>query len=187
MSDTPERPAPTAETLREAALNYLARYAATEAGLRQVLHRRIDRWAREAADQDRAADLAMAARETVPGIVARLVELGLLNDTAFAESRAKGLAAAGRSRRAITARLVAKGVAPGLAQAAAPDDAETELAAALILARKRRIGPFRLAGTADRNKELGVLARAGFPHGIAMRALTMDPEQAEDMIRLARE
>ena len=47
-------PPPDAASLREAALKYLARYATTEAGLRQVLHRRIDLWARQAAGEDDA-------------------------------------------------------------------------------------------------------------------------------------
>lgn len=187
MADKPERPVPNAETLREAALNYLARFAATEAGLRRVLQRRIDRWARETADRDDMAEKAAAAAAEIPGIVARMVALELLNDAAFAERHAKGLALGGRSRRVIAARLMAKGVAAGLARSAVPDDAETELTAALILSRKRRIGPFRLAEAGDRTKELGVLARAGFPRDVALRALAMDLGQAEETIRTARE
>jgi len=118
----------------------------------------------------------------VPGIVARMVELGLLNDASFAESRARGLALGGRSRRAISAKLMAKGISSEQARAVLP---EGELASALILARKRRIGPFR-TGEPDRNKELGVLARAGFPRDVALRALAMPPDEAEAAIIAAR-
>ena len=106
------RPAPDAASLHEAALNYLARYATTEAGLRQVLQRRIDVWARQAAGEDDVRERAAAAKAVIGGVIARLVELGLLNDAAFAENRARGLALSGRSHRAITARLMAKGIAP---------------------------------------------------------------------------
>ena len=176
------RPAPTETSLREAALNYLARYAATEVSVRRFLHRRIDTWARAAEAPEQAA----ALKATVPGIVAKLVELGLINDAAFAESRAQGLARSGRSRRAITARLVAKGIPPDQARAALPDDEEGELVSALILARKRRIGPFRTSAEPDRNRELGTMARAGFPGGVASKALAMDPDEAEELIREAR-
>lgn len=179
------RKAPDEASLREAALNYLARYATTEAGLRLVLHRRIDRWAREAVDRDTVREQAAAAKASVAGVVARMVELGLLNDAAFAESRARGLALNGRSRRAIAARLMAKGITPDAARVVLPDGEKTELAAALILARKRRIGPFR-KGEPDQNKELGVLARAGFPRDVALRALEMEHEAAEEEIRAAR-
>jgi len=177
--------APDDTSLREAALNYLARYATTEAGLRLVLHRRIDRWAREAADRETAAEHAAAAKASVPKIIARMVELGLLNDAAFAENRARGLALNGRSRRAIAARLMAKGIDPDHARAVLPEGDEAELVSALILARKRRIGPFRRAEP-DHNKELGVLARAGFPREVALKALAMGTDAAVEAIRLAR-
>jgi regulatory protein len=176
-------PAPNAATLHEAALNYLARYATTEAGLRQVLYRRIDAWVRQSADLDDVRDRAAAAKNQVPAVIARLVELGLLNDVAFAENRARGLALSGRSHRAIAARLMAKGIAPDRARAVLPDG---ELVSALILTRKRRIGPFRTV-PGDHNRELGVLARAGFPREIALRALAMPAEEAEAAIREARE
>jgi regulatory protein len=175
-------PAPDEASLREAGLNYLARYATTEAGLRQVLYRRIDAWARKAAGEDDVGERVAAAKSSVAAVIARLVELGLLNDAAFAESRARGLALNGRSHRAIAAQLMAKGIAADRARAVLP---ETELVSALILARKRRIGPFRTAA-ADHNRELGVLARAGFPRSIAMRALAMETDEAEAEIRLAR-
>jgi regulatory protein len=178
----PSRPAPDAASLHEAALNYLARYATTQAGLRQVLQRRIDAWARQAAAEDDVRERAAAAKASVAGVIARLAELGLLNDAAFAENRARGLALSGRSHRAIAARLMAKGIAADQARAVLP---EGELVAALILARKRRIGPFRTAA-ADHQRELGVLARAGFPRDVAVQALAMQTEDAEAAIREAR-
>ena len=74
---------------------------------------------------------------------------------------------------------------PEQARAALPDSEDAEHVSALILARKRRIGPFR-KGEPDRNKELGVLARAGFPRDVALRALATEPEAAEEAIRAAR-
>lgn len=186
---TPEialRPPPDEAALREAALNYLARYATTEAGLRQVLHRRIDLWARQATGQDDVRERAIAAKASVPAVIARLVELGLLNDAVFAESRARGLALSGRSRREIATRLMAKGIDPARAKSVLPEGEAAELVSALILTRKRRIGPFRKTAEPDRNRELGVLARAGFPRDVALRALGMDPEAAEEAIRIAR-
>jgi regulatory protein len=171
--------------LREAALNYLARYATTEAGLRNVLHRRIDRWARAATDRDDVTERAAAAKAAVTGVIQRMVDLGLLNDAAFAETRARGLALSGRSRRAIATKLATKGITPDQARAALPDDEGSELTAALILARKRRIGPFR-TGQADRTRELGVLARAGFSRDIAVRALATEQAEAEALIEAAR-
>jgi len=177
--------APDRAALREAALAYLARYAATEAGLRRVLERRIDRWARTANGSD---DAVAAAKHAAGEIVARLAEIGAVSDSAFAESRARRLARAGRSRRAITAALVAKGLDRETARRALPSE-ETELVSALALARRRRIGPFRAGEALDeagRRRELGVLARAGFPENVARRALAMPTEEAAALVDVMR-
>jgi regulatory protein len=182
VSDRPTPPTPTPASLHEAALNYLARFAATEAGLRTVLNRRIDRWARAtAAEADHIATLKQHARAEA----ARCVSLGLVNDADYALSRVAGLLRAGRSRRAVSARLAAKGVAESLVRDALPDDPDAELDAALVLARKRRIGPFRRTEDPDplaRRRELAMLARAGFPQAVAARALAMNAEEAEARI-----
>ena len=187
------RPVPDTAALHDAALAHLARYAATEAGLLRVLDRRIDRWARSAAadatDPDGIAAQAAAARQEARQVVARLAASGVVSDAAFAESRARSLVRAGRSRQAVAAHLAAKGVDRTLALAAAPDDPTTELAAALVLARRRRIGPFRIGEEPDatgRRRELAMLARAGFAQSIASRALAMDADQAERLVAALR-
>jgi len=190
MSAPPKPPAPDAASLHQAALTYLARYAATEAGLRRVLTKRIDRWARAQDDPDAAAPVVAAAREAIATVVAAMVRAGAVSDAGFAEGRVKTLVRTGRSRRAIQARLIAKGVAPELARSAAGDDDGTELAAALILARRRRIGPFRTAEPEDppaaRLKAMGMLARAGFARDTVEQALDMDAAEAESRIHALR-
>jgi regulatory protein len=176
---------PDAGSLYQAAMNHLARYAVTEAGLRGVLMRRVDRWARLQTDRDAAAPVIEAAREAIEAVIGRLVQAGAISDTAFAENRAKSLVRGGQSNRAVQARLIAKGVAPDLARTASVGDAETELAAALVLVRKRRIGPYRMVEDADaavRMKAMGLLARAGFSRDIAERALDMSRDEAESRI-----
>jgi regulatory protein len=196
MSDAQSRPRraagppPNAARLREAALAHLARFAATEAGLRRVLERRISRWARaaEAEGQPREVIAASAAALTadIASIAQSLVAAGAVNDAAFAESRARRLARSGHSRRAIAAHLAAKGIENETATAALPEGEEAELLAAIAFCRRRRIGPFaRVAPDAPaRMKALAALARGGFAQSVARRALAMEPDQAEEM-RLA--
>ena len=119
MSPPSDPPLPNASTLREAALTYLARYAATEAALRRILAKRIERWARTQTDPDEAVPVVAAAHEAINGVIADLVRAGALSDEGFAQGRARSLLRTGRSRRAIQARLLAKGVAPDLARSAA--------------------------------------------------------------------
>ncbi len=183
-------PPPTREDLHGAALAHLARFAATERGLLRVLTRRIERWARQAAetDPDAAAEAGRRARAEAAEVVRRLAAAGAVDDAAFAAARAARLARTGRSRRAIGAHLAAKGVPAETARAALPDDPEAELDAALAYARRRRIGPFRpAAADADaRKREAAALARAGFAAEVAHRALRMETEEAAARIAARR-
>ncbi len=195
----PPGPPPDEPALRQAALNHLARYAATQAGLLRVLGRRVQRWARAAESEaggeaDAVAAAAAAAMDAARAVVARLAAVGAVDDAAFAAGRARSLRRAGRSGRAIAAHLQAKGVPPELA--AAPDDPAAELAAALLYARRRRMGPFRhlvdLAGEdpdrdpGQRARDLARLARAGFSAAVAIQALDLPPEDAEALVLAAR-
>lgn len=177
----PAGPPPTTSRLHEAALAHLARYGTTQAGLIRVLNRRVDRWARAAGDPD--PDIVVACRRAVREVTAALVASGVIDDAAFAESRARSLTRMGRSARAVAAHLGARGVDGEIVRAALPSDPEIELAACVALTRRRRIGAFRPPDAAPRAlKELGMLARAGFGHDIASRALEMDHETAENLI-----
>ena len=72
-----------------------------------------------------------------------------------------------------------------MARTASVSDADTELAAALVLVRKRRIGPYRAVEDADaavRMKEMGLLARAGFSRDVAEQALDTSRDEAESRI-----
>ncbi len=188
--DRPAGKAPTEARLHEAALAHLARFAATEASLARVLSRRVDRWARraeaEGQEADQVAAAAGTARLAAQQVARRLAHSGVVDDAAFAASRARRLARGGRSRRAIAAHLSAKGVAGEVAQAVLPAD---ELGAALMFCRRRRFGPFaRQAVTPEvRLKALGALARAGFARGTAVAALDMAAEAAEDRVRALRD
>ncbi|MDA8050202.1 MAG: RecX family transcriptional regulator [Rhodospirillales bacterium] len=182
---------PDAALLHETAVSHLARYPTTRAGLQRVLFRRIARWARGAeGDADAIAASAVAARSAARAVVERLVAAGAVDDAAFAVARARRLARSGTSRRGIAAHLIRRGLAGPVLAAALPQDPAVELTAALTLARKRRIGPFRsgpLADAAARRRELGALARAGFPGGVARAALAMSRAEAEERLAVARQ
>jgi regulatory protein len=175
---------PDDATLYEAALNHLARYAATQAMMARVLARKVDRWARLSdadaqADPDTTARAAATAKAAIPGVVARLVAAGLVNDSAFAAARARRLTRAGKSRRGALAQLAAKGVDGATARKILAEDPARELAAACAYLRRRRAGPF---GDMPEPKILGAMARAGFGQDIARQALRLDRAQAESLI-----
>lgn len=171
--------APDATSLYEAAINHMARYAATEAGLARILTRKIENWGRkqpEIAESEDIPRIIRRAKAEIPGVLARLKELGLLNDEAFAASRARRLTREGKSRRATLAHLVAKGIkSPSL-----PDNPQHELAAACAYLRRRRAGPF---GDAPQEKALAAMARGGFSQSTARKALSLPRDEAETLIK----
>lgn len=194
-SSTPG-PAPNEGTLHEAALAALGVRALTRVELERTLSRRIATWAmrsvRAGLDEEEIAAAAARARELVVGVAQRMVENGLVNDAAFARARASRLSRAGRSRRAISSHLAAKGVEEGTVRDALPSGAEDELRAALVFARKKRLGPFgradddeadREARARAKNRALGAFARAGFGFDLAERVLRMAREEADEHLR----
>jgi regulatory protein len=177
---------PTPESLHQAALAHLARYAATEAGLLRVLDRRVQRWAQGAGDEASAS--VPGLKQAVRDIVARLAASGAVSDKMFAAARARSLRHAGKSGRAISAHLAARGVAAGLTKAVTPRDQAAEAASACIHVRRRRLGAFRTAAdTPERyRRELASLARAGFSQDVARQALAMPRTDAEAVIAAYR-
>jgi regulatory protein len=186
MANRSPKPRPDATSLQEAALSYLSRYAATRATLSRVLERAVARWAQECgAEPDAIAE----ARAAVRAVVGRLAEVGAVDDAAFAEVRARRLVRAGKSRRAAAAHLAARGVGAEVIQTVVSSSDTAELYAALTLARRRRLGPFRTEDVdhGDQRRELAVFARAGFPVETARAALALSRAEADRLLRAAPE
>ncbi|WP_158046986.1 regulatory protein RecX [Skermanella pratensis] len=192
MSSTPvptqpgrrQQPKPvTAQYLENAALYYLQRFSSSSANLRRVLMGKVERSAR-AHGTDRAEGAAL-----VEALIERYQRSGLLDDKAYAEAKAASLHRRGTSTRAIRGKLSLKGVggdeiAAALESVDEETPGDTELAAAVALARRRRLGPFRrIAREEHRDKDMAALGRAGFGYQIARRVVDAeDPDaiQTED-------
>lgn len=172
--------AATPESLERAAYAYLARYSAPAGHLRRILLARVARSARFHAT-DPAAGAAV-----VEAIVARLRDQGLLDDPAYAHATARRLLRRGAPRRAIGARLRAKGVGAEDAAAALAalrhEAADPDLAAGLAFARRRRLGPFRPEAerASRRLRDLAAFTRQGFAPDVARRVVdARDLEELE--------
>lgn len=182
------RKIPTPQSLANAALQYLGRYAASEASLRRVLENRLRRAAMQRPEFAADAERLVMLRSTIEQLVETHKRTGVINDAAFAETKVNSLRRQGRSRRAIQQKLGAKGIGGSVvataleqyAEGAAPE--EVELAAALALARRRKLGPFRKEPSdPDRQrKDFAALARAGFSSDIARRVLKAEAPEDWD-------
>jgi len=165
----------TPKRLENAALHYLARYSSSAENLRRVLMRRVNRSARYHGTD--AEEGAVAVDE----LVKRFSRAGLLDDTRYAEGRARSLLERGVAPRAVRLRLREKGVANETIDAVlsdlAEDQGDVERAAAVALAKRRRIGPFRKSEReSTREKDLAALARAGFSYDVALRVIDAENE-----------
>ena len=190
MVEKPKRRGPrkaTRQHLENKATYYLARFAASRQSVRRVLMGAVRRSA------DHHGTDAEAGEKEVEAILDKLTGLGLLDDAAFAEARARSLRRRGTSARAVRGRLAQQGVDADLVQAAlGAADAEVggEFAAAARLARRRGLGPYRRvrAGQGDRDKDLAALARAGFSYDIARAVVAAaTPEELEVLVSEAAE
>jgi regulatory protein len=125
--------------LRDLALHYAARFATTGARLEAYLVRKIrERGLAEDAD-------GRSVSPDIPALVARLVELGYVDDDAYARMRARDLGARGYGGRRVDQALRHAGVDDNVRQAHAPGETASRRAAALM-AQKRRLGPWASAG-----------------------------------------
>jgi regulatory protein len=169
----PGRPI-TARYLQNAASFYLERYPSTAEGLRRVLERRV----RKAETAD--APIVEHVERVIAEIVAKFVAAGVIDDKAFAQTKARALHRRGTSSRLTRQKLRLAGIDPGtLDQAMAgldqeldTDPQQREWQAAVALARRRRLGPFRKKERKEhRNRDLAAMARGGFDYDLARRVI----------------
>ncbi|MCH7936801.1 MAG: RecX family transcriptional regulator [Proteobacteria bacterium] len=164
----------TAKYLENAALYYLSRYATSAENLRRVMMRKVMRSA-----QHHGTDVEDGAA-LIEAMIGRFLGSGLLDDGAYARTRAAGLHRRGNSARVIRGKLKQKGVDDDAIAAAldargedTEDGEDPELTAAVTLAKRRRLGPFATQKPSDetREKHLAALARAGFSYDVARRVV----------------
>lgn len=149
--------------LEALALRYLNRFDCSVQKLRTHLRQTVRRRGGDAAELERHVEV----------LLERYQASGLLNDERFAENLAERLKARGGSRRAIVQKLRQRGIASGVAEASAPKSPGAELEAARAFVRRRRLGPHRPEAERleNRRRDLAALARNGFDHETAIRAL----------------
>jgi regulatory protein len=155
-----------AKGLEALALRYVGKYATTRAKLRDYLLRKLDQaeWSGEAAPD-------------VEGLVARIAELGYVDDRAFAEQRAAALGRRGFGARRIGQAFRAAGIDAEDGEEALTGARDNALEAALALARRRRVGPFadEPADRAGRERVVAMMVRGGHDPALARRIAACAP------------
>lgn len=177
----PKRPPPpmTRARLRQIAEDYVSRFGGPSSNLRRVLKRHIDKAARAHQEEP---DLTRGWQREVDAIVEEFLRAGALDDARYAQNAAQSLAQRGVAPRAVAYRLQQKGIQQDDIRHALADLGEprqVEWQAALQLARRRRLGPYRPAEDRKerRQKDAAVLARAGFAPSVAFKIVDLDPDE----------
>lgn len=168
--------------LHNSGLYYLQRFAASSGHFHAVMKRKIDRSCRHHPDQDRAVCMALLEQ-----MIVKFQSLGLLDDETYTRAAVASLRRRGLSERAILTRMQAKNVPAENVRAAirhynsenSLKDEDSEMQAALKLARKKRFGPYAGEKPYDRNKALAAFARAGFSFEIARKILDLGADECE--------
>lgn len=158
--------------MRDMALRYVARYATSSHKLQQYLIRKLKErgW-----EDDSPAD--------VDALVAYCVAQGFIDDALYAENKAASLSRRGYGRRRIDDTLRASGIRADDGEAARDHGDAMRWKSALLLAKKRHIGPFSRDNRADeadcadaaeaperqklRQKQIQMMARAGHDFVVA--------------------
>src|SRR5579859_346610 len=155
------------------------RHSSPEAAAMETCLRLLTAAPRTRAQLDQALRRRQVPQQAADAVLGRLARAGLINDTVFAkawvESRHHGR---GLARRALTAELRQRGVADDDVR-----DAIAELSPEQEEAAARRLVTAKLATTRGRpldtrvRRLVGLLARKGYPPGMAYRVVREALEQ----------
>ncbi len=188
-SDHPDNfaPKPSAERIKKRltnkALHYLGHYASTSGRLETILRK----FAQRKLEQANPALLDQIIRE----VIESCVRLGYIDDKAFIKSQIRQGLQSGFSQRRIMLKLAQRGISRDLALAVMDeqtnreaDKEDSELAAALIYARKKSVGPYSCTEllAKDNQRHMARLARNGFGFDVAKKVMALPSADAADAL-----
>lgn len=157
---------------------YLERYASSSKNLKDYLRKKV-----------RDTDLNHDSELIISQIINNLEKQNILNDGVFSESKAKTFINKGWSLSKIKFRLKQLGINNETIDICIEniktEEADIELIAASKLVKKRFIGSFRRKELDDKlkNREFGILARAGFNYALSKKVLyELSADDIEEII-----
>jgi len=165
----------TKERLKNIGLYYLERFETSVQNLREVLGRRISRYAFENPDFDKKQ-----AQIWVEEILSAFENAGYVNDERYAALKVRDYLAAGKSARYIKTKLYAKGIDEKTVEKLIEIEDYDGKSAALKFALKKHIGPYRKneeEREINKKKDMACLLRAGFNYDDVCDILNMEIEQ----------
>lgn len=159
--------------LHNSGLYYLQRFSSSVENFRRVFKRKIINSCRHHIDQD-----LESCFELLEKIIENFKRVDLLNDETYAQGKINSLRRSGQSTKSVIQKMQVKGINQEMTQEMLRKfedrDENSELNAALIFARKKRIGPYtNFEKEFDYTKQLAAMARAGFSYEISAKIIKM--------------
>lgn len=172
--------------LYNSGLAYLQRYPASSMHFRSVMMRKINKSCRHHEDQE-----IEVCAQLLEELIVKFQDLALLDDSAYLKGMITSLRRRGLSSAQICNKLQQKGYQRDDVSEALKNfdrdefdnEYEGDKHAALIFARKKRLGPFDVMNKRDPEKSLATMARAGYSYDIAKKTLEMDIDDLPDNMR----
>ena len=127
-------------------------------------------------------------------ITTEFLEQGLLDDDGYLRGMVTSLRRSGKSKKAITAKLLQKKIKASDIEKALEafdsenndDPREAEFFAALKFARKKRLGPYDERQKYEDDKALNVFARNGYSYDTARRVIDLNDDELYELEYQAR-
>ncbi len=163
----------TPQRLKNIGLYYLKRFESSVENLRGVLHRRVDLYARENPEWNKAE-----AYQWIEDILAEFEKLHYLDDSRYTEIKVRSYLNAGKPERYIRQKMRLKGISEQQIDAVLQEQEYNPLEMALKLAKRKKIGPYRPAELRRefRQKDMGTLIRAGFDYDTVCEVLNISTD-----------
>ncbi len=167
------RPPLDSMMLRQLGLTYAARYATTQAKLRDYLRRKI-----------RERGWSESDSPKIDSLIQDFADKGYVDDHAFAQAKKRSLERRGLGQRRIMASLRQAGINDQDMPLAVQGGEDQALVIAFRYAARRRIGPFSPnQGDMKKNRKwFAALLRAGHQPPIAAAVLKTSRDEAESML-----
>jgi regulatory protein len=168
------RPPLGKEGLERLALFYAGRYATTRSKLSAYLCRKV---------KERGWEGESAASEVVAQLIGRFVDLGYVDDQAFASARAASLTRRGFGVRRVDQDFRAAGIAEEDGARALEESEAGAFTSALRFAQRKRIGPYaaQLPDRATRQKAVAAMLRAGHGFDLVRKILDSSPGEVPEL------
>ncbi|HPF78501.1 MAG TPA: regulatory protein RecX [Alphaproteobacteria bacterium] len=173
----------SARYLYNSGLAYLQRFPASTHHFRGVMMRKIQKSCRHHTDQN-MEECQKLLEETI----SQFKELGLLDDAAYLKGMVTSFRRRGLSSTQIGLKLQQKGYDSAAVKNELQkydrdefqSEANGDYHAALIFARKKRLGPFDTDNRKTPEKSLAAMARAGYSFDVAKKILNISLEEVEN-------